>query len=115
LNTKPAIFNCQPAVTASLTLLQNLKSRAKRPENKLAGRPATPETTIPATIVSTLVNATQIWLGSEQAIVAAVLSSPDRIGLTDEEVRDIFDYLKLSDLMEIQDHCTSSTQPRLHM
>jgi hypothetical protein len=80
--------------------LQYLKSRASRLANKLAGRPATPETAILATIVSKLVNATQTWLGCEHVVVAVMLSSPDRIRLTDEEVGDIFDYLKLRNLMD---------------
>jgi len=49
-------------------------------------------------MVSKLVNATQTWLGGEHAVIAAVLSSPDRIALTDEELGDVFDYLKLENL-----------------
>lgn len=44
-----------------------------------------------ATMVSALYNKTPI--------AAAVLSSPDRIRLTDEEINDVFDYLKLRNLM----------------
>lgn len=80
--------------------LQYLKSRAQRLSNKLVGRPATPETAILASMVVKLLEATQTWLGDTQAIVAAVLSSPDRIRLTDEEIGDIFDYLKLQYLMD---------------
>jgi hypothetical protein len=70
--------------------LRYLKSRASRLANKLAGRPATPETAILATMVSKLTNATQTCLGSEHAVIAAVLSSPDRIAFTDEELGDVF-------------------------
>lgn len=79
--------------------LQYVRARAQRYLNKLLGRPATPETAILAAIVSALYNETQTWLGGEQPIAAAVLSSPDRIRLTDEEIKDIFDYLKLKNLM----------------
>lgn len=80
--------------------LQYLKSRASRLANKLVGRPATSDTAILAAMVSKLVDTTRTWLGSEHAPIAAVLSSPDRIALTDEEIGDIFDYLKLQNLME---------------
>ena len=79
--------------------LQYLKARAQRLANKLAGRPATPETAIIASLVSKLVAATKAALGDEQAVVAAVISSSDRIHLTDEELGDVFDYLKLRHLM----------------
>ena len=80
--------------------LQYLKSRARRLANKFAGRPATTETAILATMLSKLIQATHTRLGDDQTVVAAVLSSPDHIKLTDEEVGDIFDYLKLRDLMD---------------
>ena len=67
--------------------------------NKLVGRPATPETAILAAMVSDLRDAAQRWLGDPHSVTAAVLSSPDRIRLTDEELDDIFDYLKLRNLM----------------
>jgi hypothetical protein len=79
--------------------LRYLKSRAQRISNKLAGRPANQETTILASMVSELMGATQAWLGQEQALTAAVLSSPDRIKLTDEELGDVFDYLKIQNIM----------------
>lgn len=78
---------------------QYVKARAQRHLNKLLGRPATSETAILATMVSALYNETQTWLGRDQPIAAAVLSSPDRIQLTDEEIDDVFDYLKLKNLM----------------
>lgn len=79
--------------------LQYLRSRAQRLSNKLLGRPATPETAILASMVSQLLEATQTWLGDSHCIDAVVLSSPDRIRLNDEELGDIFDYLKLRNLM----------------
>ncbi|TVY18190.1 hypothetical protein LARI1_G003133 [Lachnellula arida] len=79
--------------------LQYVKARTQRHLNKLLGRPATSETAILATMVSALYNETQTWLGGDQPIAAAVLSSPDRIRLTDEEINDVFDYLKLKNLM----------------
>ena len=80
--------------------LRYLKSRASRLANKLTGRSASPETAILAMMVSKLVNATDTWLESEHAVIAAVLSSPDRIKLTDEELGDVLDYLKLQNLMD---------------
>ena len=67
--------------------------------NKLCGRPATSETAVLAAMVSALYNKTQTWLGEEQPLTAAVLSSPNRVHLTDEEINDVFDYLKLKNLM----------------
>lgn len=86
--------------------LQYLKARAQRLANKLLGRPATPETAILASMVSQLLEATKkTRLGdgndnhNPQTIDAAILSSPDRIRLNDEELGDIFDHLKLRNLM----------------
>ncbi|PQE10339.1 hypothetical protein CJF32_00000872 [Rutstroemia sp. NJR-2017a WRK4] len=83
-------------------LLQYMKTRTQRRLNKLVGRPATPETAILAAMVSALYKETQMWLamGSEQPIAAAVLSSPDLIKLTTEEVSDVLDCLKLKNLMD---------------
>ena len=71
--------------------------------NKLLGRPATPQTAILAAMVSDLVHATQSWLGDSHAVTAAVLSSPHRVRLTDEETNDVFEYLKLRNLMSEPD------------
>lgn len=79
--------------------LRYLRSRAQRISNKLAGRPANQQTAILASMVSELIEATQLRLGSGEVVSAAVLSSPDRIKLTDEELGDIFDYLKVQNLM----------------
>jgi hypothetical protein len=80
-------------------MLQYLKSRMQRLANKLVGRPATPDTAVPASMVSKLVEKTQTRLGDKSTSVAAVLSSPDHLRLTNEETSDIFDYLKLRNLM----------------
>lgn len=50
-------------------------------------------------MVSKLVEATSIRLSGQYAVVAAVLSTPDRIHMTTEELGDIFEYLNLQDLM----------------
>lgn len=42
-------------------------------------------------MVSTLMTATESWLGEGQYVVAAALSSSDRITLTIDEVNDVFD------------------------
>nr|POE86589.1 hypothetical protein CFP56_46773 [Quercus suber] len=78
--------------------LRYLKSRAGL-WNKLLGRPATSETAILVPMVSRLLEATQIGLGDNHAIIAAVLSTPDHINLTGEEIGDIYDYLDLKNLM----------------
>jgi hypothetical protein len=80
--------------------LQYMKSRAARLANKLVGRPATPDTAIVASMVSKLLKATRSWLGEDRDVTKAVLSSPDRIRLTAEEIGDVFDYLKLQNLMD---------------
>lgn len=74
-------------------------ARTQRLANKLVGRPATSETAIFASMVSKLVEATSIRLNGQYDVVAAVLSTPDRIHMTTEELGDIFDYLNLQDLM----------------
>jgi hypothetical protein len=79
-------------------LFEYVKGRAQRQLNKLLGRPATPETAILAAMVSALQHATEKWLGGK-AVTAAVISSPDRIRLTDEELDDVFDYLRIQNLM----------------
>jgi hypothetical protein len=86
-------------IDTSWEMLQYLKSRMQRLANKLVGRPATPETEVLASMVSKLVEKTQAWLGDKHTITAAVLSSPDHLRLTNEEISDVFDYLKLRNLM----------------
>lgn len=81
-----------------------LKRRAMRHWNKFIGRPATPETAVSSAMSSDLINAIQAWLGPEHQIAAAVLSSPHRVRLTDEETNDIFDYLGLRNLMSEPDN-----------
>lgn len=78
--------------------LRYLKSRAQRRANKLAGRPATPETGILASMVSDLVDSTQSTQGGKYVVVAAALSSPDLARFTSEEIGDILDYLRIRDL-----------------
>jgi hypothetical protein len=56
---------------------------------------------------------TEAALGDGQKVTAAVLSSPDRIRLTAEEITDVFDYLRIRNLMAEPDtfenlHATSS-------
>ncbi|KAM3068015.1 hypothetical protein ACMFMG_011062 [Clarireedia jacksonii] len=70
-------------------MLQYVKARLQRHLNKLLGRSATPKTAILTSMVIVLYNDTQTWLGEEQPIAAAVLSSPDRIMLTKEEINDV--------------------------
>ncbi|KAI5362521.1 hypothetical protein Slin14017_G077580 [Septoria linicola] len=79
--------------------LQYAKQRAQRRLNKALGRPAAPETAILANMVGRLYDETQSWLGSAYIINSAALSSPDRVRLADEEIDDVFDYLKLNNLM----------------
>jgi hypothetical protein len=80
-------------------MLQYLKSRMQRVFHKLIGRPATPETAVLASMVSKLVKETQTWLGDKNTIIAAALSSPNHLCLATEEISDVFDYLKLQNLM----------------
>lgn len=76
-----------------------MKSRAQRVLNKSLGRPAGPETTVLADMISTLKIETEAALGDGQKVTGAVLSSPDRIKLTSEEITDVFDYLSIRNLM----------------
>ncbi|KAI9857502.1 MAG: hypothetical protein M1813_008252 [Trichoglossum hirsutum] len=79
--------------------LRYLQKRAQRLLNKSLGLPANPETAIFADLISMLKTETEAALGNGQQVAAAVLSSPDRIRLTDEEVTDVFDYLGIRNLM----------------
>ncbi|QIX01627.1 hypothetical protein AMS68_007144 [Peltaster fructicola] len=78
---------------------QYLIARTRRLANKLLGLPATPQCATLALMVSKLLEATQARLGDE-AVTAVVLTSPDRIRLTEEEIGDILDHLKLRNLMK---------------
>ena len=80
-----------------------VKQRTLRHLNKLRGLPATPDTAVLANMISSLHNATQSWLGPEWPITAMVVSSPDRVRLSEEELTDVFDYLKLKDLLASSD------------
>lgn len=79
--------------------LHRQTSHARRLLNKLLGRPATSEVAVLASMISKLLEATQAWLGHEQAITAAVVSSPVDIGLEPWELHDLFDYLRLKNLV----------------
>lgn len=79
--------------------LRYLKMRAQRLLNKSLGRPANPETAILADLISRLKIETEAALGDRQKVTAAVLSSPNRIRLTAEEIGDVFDYLRIRNLM----------------
>ncbi|KAI4189635.1 MAG: hypothetical protein LQ346_005077 [Caloplaca aetnensis] len=81
--------------------LRYLKRRTQRLLNRAIGRPATPETAILASMVAKL--KTQIEHSLGEKVTTAVLSSPDRICLTEEEVSDVLDYLKIKNLMSIPD------------
>lgn len=74
-------------------------ANALRLANKLVGRPATPETGILASMVSKLVEATSIRLGSQYTGITAVLSTPDRVHMTEKELGDIFYQLEPQSLM----------------
>ncbi|KAE8454631.1 hypothetical protein EG329_000254 [Mollisiaceae sp. DMI_Dod_QoI] len=71
--------------------------RAKRRMNKTLGRPAAPQVAGLSIMVSQLLEAAQAKLGEK--VKAAVLSQPDALTLTDEEVDDIFDHLGIKNLM----------------
>ena len=72
--------------------------RAQRRLNKFLGRPGTPKTVILAELISMLKTATESQLGGGN-VAAAVLSSPDQIRLTAEEITDVFDCLGMRNLM----------------
>lgn len=79
-----------------------VKGKAQRHLNKLLGLPATPEKAILAAMVLALQHATEKWLGGK-LVTAAVITSPDRIRFTGEELNDVFDYLRVQNLMAIPD------------
>lgn len=69
--------------------LRYMKMCTQRLLNKFLGRHATSETAILAEMISMLKTTAEDSLGGGN-VAAAVLSSPDRIRLTDEEVTDGF-------------------------
>ncbi|KAI4116910.1 MAG: hypothetical protein LQ338_007640 [Usnochroma carphineum] len=79
--------------------LRYLKKRSQRILNKALGRPANPETAILADMIAKLKSQIEGALGEGDRLTAAVLSSPDRIRLTTEEITDVFDYLNIKNLM----------------
>ncbi|KAI4280480.1 MAG: hypothetical protein L6R38_004426 [Xanthoria sp. 2 TBL-2021] len=84
--------------------LRYLKGRTQRILAKATGRPATPETAILADVVAKLEAPVEDTLGEGNKVTTAVPSSPDRIRLTGEEISDVFDYLKTTNLMSISDN-----------
>lgn len=78
--------------------LRYLKMRIQRQLNKFLGCPATPETTILAELILMLKTAMEGWLG-RKTVAVAVLSSPDQIRLTAEEITDVFDFLRMRNFM----------------
>ena len=80
-----------------------LKGRTQRILNKAIGRPATVETAILADVVAKPKVQIEDTLTEGNKVTTAVLSSPDRIRLTEEEISDVFDYLKITNLMSIPD------------
>ncbi|KAL8647793.1 MAG: hypothetical protein Q9226_006286 [Calogaya cf. arnoldii] len=83
--------------------LRYLKGRTQRRLNKAIGRPATPETAILADVVEKLQVQVEDTFTEGNKVPTAVLSSPDRIRLTEEEISDVFDYVKITNLMCIPD------------
>jgi len=71
---------------------------ARRYFNKFILRPATTETRILAEMVSILSLRVEAELG--ERVKTAVVASPDRNRLTKYEIKDIFDYLWIEDLMK---------------
>ncbi|KAL8758097.1 MAG: hypothetical protein Q9199_001730 [Rusavskia elegans] len=83
--------------------LHYLKGRTQRILNKATGRPATPETPLLADVVAKLEAQVEDTLGEGDKMTRAVLSSPDGIPISDEEISTVFDYLKTTNLMSIPD------------
>ncbi|PGH28056.1 hypothetical protein AJ80_00312 [Polytolypa hystricis UAMH7299] len=79
--------------------MKYLKERAQRLLNKAMGRPATPQSAVLGDMVSKLRSKTEAALGDGQNVTAAVLSSPEKIRLTSEELNDALDYLEIRNLM----------------
>ncbi|PIA94311.1 hypothetical protein CB0940_08235 [Cercospora beticola] len=71
----------------------------KRHINKLVGLPATPDTAILASMLSALREATEASVDGKYPINSGILSVPDHLKFAEAETNDIFDYLKLENLM----------------
>lgn len=75
--------------------------RLQRIINKLLGRPANSQTSIIAAMVDEL--KTAVESASGERVTHALVTSPDSIRLTTEEVGDALDYLKIQNVMKDPD------------
>lgn len=81
--------------------MEYVRRRLARTVNKLLGRPANQQTAIFAEMLAQLQTSVAKALpsGTRGSVMHAVVTSPDAIRLTAEEIGDILGYLKISNLM----------------
>ncbi|KAL9625139.1 MAG: hypothetical protein Q9204_007818 [Flavoplaca sp. TL-2023a] len=65
--------------------------------------PLTPETAVLADVTAQLIPQVEDTPGQEDRVAKAVLSSPDHIGLPEEEISDVLNYPTIIHLMNIPD------------
>ncbi|KAL8891550.1 MAG: hypothetical protein Q9215_001414 [Flavoplaca cf. flavocitrina] len=64
---------------------------------------ATPETAVLADVTAQLKPQVEDTLGQGNMVAKAVLSSPDHVGLPEEEISDVLNYPTITDLTSIPD------------
>ncbi|PVH92049.1 hypothetical protein DM02DRAFT_733904 [Periconia macrospinosa] len=82
--------------------LEYVRARLQRLANKALGRPANAQTAVMAEMITQLKTGVEDTLSagtSRAGITHAVISSPDSIHLTSEELGDVLDYLKVTNAM----------------
>ncbi|PVI01827.1 hypothetical protein DM02DRAFT_670962 [Periconia macrospinosa] len=86
--------------------LEYVRTRLQRLANKALGRPANAQTAVLAEMITQLKTSVEDTLSagtSRASITHAVISSPDSIRLTSEELGDVLDYLKVTNAMALPD------------
>jgi hypothetical protein len=88
---------------------QYVLGRLERVINKLLGRPANVPTSILASVLNDLKVAVENVLPPGQLVTHALVTSPDSMRLTAEEVGDVLDYLQIKNTITEPDELYSSS------
>jgi hypothetical protein len=87
-------------IPTTIGRVQYVLNHLRRIINKFFGRPANRKTAILAGMLAQLKASVESALPSITPVTHAVMTSPDGMVLTDEEMDDVLDCLPIKDLME---------------
>ncbi|KAH7069826.1 hypothetical protein BKA63DRAFT_89352 [Paraphoma chrysanthemicola] len=96
-------------IPATHDRVQYVMNALQRMVNKLFGFPTNKQTRILAEMLQDLKIAVEQALPSEQRVTHAVVTSPDSMRLTSEEITDVLDYLRIKNLMQEPDELYSTS------